>query len=632
FTTSSPTFKPKEPTFQVALDVLSLTPFYQEFLITTSVLAIYMHEFWATVTFQKQKIKFKINKSYSFDLETFRDMFQICLKVPGQKFVDPPFKEEILAFMSDLGYLGNIKTLSKESEAYKTYYAFATGKAIPKPKYVRRSVKEKTEQAPKASFGKRIKSTAKVTRSRKKKQIAEGLETLSEVALYEAEQMKLAIERSKTQLHSSQPSDDDDETSVSKDEDDDNQEDDDDQEDNDDQGDKDGRTDLDNDGDDFFYPKFLTHDQDERQDEEDSFDPRVQTPSHVETTDDEDNDEENQDVNVKGDELDEEETNEEDEGDELYRDGQQQYSSVSSGFISNMLNPSPDTSIDSIFNLNTESTSLVDVPVTTNVEPPLLSAITLSSPPTPLITHLQQTPVPALATVPSSSLQDLPNFGSFFGFDDRLKTLEIDFSEFKQTNQFAKAVSSIPSIVDLYLANKMNEAIKIADQVKEQVKAQVSKILPKIKKIVNEQLEAEVLTRSSNASKTSHAVAANLSELKLKKILIDKMESNKSIHRSNEQNNLYKPLVEAYKSDKLILDTYVDTVTLKRRRDDEDTARSNRGSKRRRVGKELESTSVPKDKTSKTTGKSTEGSKSHHKSTGESAQAKEPMHTAKDLE
>ncbi|GKD49662.1 hypothetical protein Tco_1278638, partial [Tanacetum coccineum] len=52
-------------------------------------------------------------------------------------------------------------------------------------------------------------------------------------------------------------------------------------------------------------------------------------------------------------------------------------------------------------------------------------------------------------------------------------------------------------------------------------------------------------------------------------------------------------------------------------------------SKRRRAGKEPESTSTPKEKTSKTTGKSTEGSKSHYKFAGESAQVKEPMHTAK---
>ncbi|GJS77194.1 hypothetical protein Tco_0727075, partial [Tanacetum coccineum] len=96
-------------------------------------------------------------------------------------------------------------------------------------------------------------------------------------------------------------------------------------------------------------------------------------------------------------------------------------------------------------------------------------------------------------------------------------------------------------------------------------------------------------------------------------------------------------MVDAYESDKLILDTYEDTVSFKRCRDDEDkdeepSAGSNWGSKRRRAGKELESTSAPKEKTSKTTGKSTEGSKSYHKSAGEYAQAKEPMHTAKDLE
>ncbi|GJY68732.1 hypothetical protein Tco_0471714, partial [Tanacetum coccineum] len=100
---------------------------------------------------------------------------------------------------------------------------------------------------------------------------------------------------------------------------------------------------------------------------------------------------------------------------------------------------------------------------------------------------------------------------------------------------------------------------------------------------------------------------------------------------------LYKALVDAYKSEKLILDTYGDTVSFKRRRDNEDkyeepSARSNWGSKRKRAGKEPESTNAPKEKTSKTIGKSAEGSKSHHKSAGKSAQAEEPMHTTKDLE
>nr|GEY73074.1 hypothetical protein [Tanacetum cinerariifolium] len=154
----------------------------------------------------------------------------------------------------------------------------------------------------------------------------------------------------------------------------------------------------------------------------------------------------------------------------------------------------------------------------------------------------------------------------------------------------------------------------IKEQVKEHVKVQVSKILSKIEQIMNEQLEDEVLTRSSNSSKTSYAVAADLSEMDLKKILIEKMEGNKSIYRSNEQRNLYKALVKAYEFDKIILYTYGDTVALKRRRDDdadkdeEPSAGSDRGSKRRREGKELQSASAPKEKATRTTGKSTQGS------------------------
>nr|GEZ35988.1 hypothetical protein [Tanacetum cinerariifolium] len=173
----------------------------------------------------------------------------------------------------------------------------------------------------------------------------------------------------------------------------------------------------------------------------------------------------------------------------------------------------------------------------------------------------------------------------------------------------------------------------IKEQVKEQVKVQVSKILPRIEQTVNEQLEAEVLTRSSHSSKTSYAVAFDLSEMKLKKILIEKMEGNKSIQRSDEQRNLYKALVEAYKSDTIILDTYKETVTLKRRREDDADkdegpfAGPDRGSKRRREGKEPESASDPIETAIRSAGRSTQGTKSRQASTSESATAEEPMQT-----
>ncbi|GJU73784.1 hypothetical protein Tco_1265189 [Tanacetum coccineum] len=438
----------------------------------------------------------------------------------------------------------------------------------------KKQVESDKAKTPPATKGKRLKTTAKVTKASMKKQPTQGLETLSEVALTEEEQMRIVTKRSLTEYHSSHTSgsgagegtcvtpgvpdvpkygsddeqiycksssdeDDDAESENDDDNDDTDNQDDDGQEydkhDDEEQGDDDEQTNSDNDGDDFVYPNFFTHDEEDK--EEDSFDPRVQTSSHVESINYEDSDKEIQDANVEGNKMNEEETNEEAEVDELYRDvnvnlegrdtemtdsprtivqttqviedthviitlvnpeGQQQSSSVSTGFVSNMLNPILDTCIDSLFNLNTKSTSLVDVPVTTITEPPLISATTLPPPPTPFITHLQQTPVPTPPTVPSSSLQDLPNFGSLFGFDHRLKTLENNFSKFNQTNQFAVAVSSIPEIVDVYLANKMHEAIKTvvqlqSDRLKDEAQTKnadfINKLDDNIKKIIKDQVK-----------------------------------------------------------------------------------------------------------------------------------------------
>nr|GEV37164.1 hypothetical protein [Tanacetum cinerariifolium] len=179
----------------------------------------------------------------------------------------------------------------------------------------------------------------------------------------------------------------------------------------------------------------------------------------------------------------------------------------------------------------------------------------------------------------------------------------------------------------------------IKEQVKDQVKEQVSRILPRIKQSVNAQLKAEVLTRSSYSSRTFDAVAADLYEMELKKILIKKIEGNKSIQRSDEQRNLYKALVEAYEADKIILDTYGETVTLKRRRDDDDadkdegpSAGPDRGSKRRREGQEPESTSAPSETPTRSAGRSTTRSRSRQASASEYAFAEEPVQTTSQME
>nr|GEV82517.1 retrovirus-related Pol polyprotein from transposon TNT 1-94 [Tanacetum cinerariifolium] len=572
------TFKPKEPTFQVALDVLSLTPFNPAFLISTNVFAIYMHEFWATKfkdpLFGEEILAFIRNLGCSdnmkslFDAKvetlpqpwrTFRTIINKCLigKVTGndllclsraqilwgmyyQKNVDyvylrwedsvyqiknkevkknkdmyyPRFTKVIINhFMSKdqsilrrnkvdwtmanddlilttMRFIPKHETIQKygailpdtltnqamkKSDAYKTYYDLATGKAIPKPKYVRRSTREKTVQAPKASPG------------------------VLDVPIYGSDDEQIS---------------------------------------------------------------WKSNDDEDEYDQDDD------------NVDDEDHDGDN----VEEEKLDEEKTNEEEEVNELYNDVninlegrdtkmtdallanvqatnviedthvimtvvtlevQQQSSSVSLGFFSNMLNPNTNIGIDSILNLNTESTSLVDVPVTTNDEIPPSSVTTLPPPPIPLIHNVQ---------------------------------------------------------ADL----KMKLKLKMKT--------------------------SSVKTHSSDEVKTSHAVAANLSELELKKILIDKMESNKSIHQPVHQKTLYKALIDAYETDKVIQKIYRDTVTFKRRRDDEDevkepSAGSNRGSKRRRSGKEPESTSAPKKKTSKSTDSSKEGSKCKTRSIYKFAQA-----------
>nr|GFC36444.1 hypothetical protein [Tanacetum cinerariifolium] len=151
-----------------------------------------------------------------------------------------------------------------------------------------------------------------------------------------------------------------------------------------------------------------------------------------------------------------------------------------------------------------------------------------------------------------------------------------------QTDQLQDSIERANNEFLSTIDDNMKKIIK--EQVKSQVQAQVTRIFPRIKESVNAQLEAKVLTRSSHSSKTSYAVAADLSEMKLKKILIDKMEGNKSIQQSDEQRNLYKALVEAYDADKTILDTYGESTILKRRQEDDDqegpSAGSDRGSKR----------------------------------------------------
>nr|GEU66118.1 hypothetical protein [Tanacetum cinerariifolium] len=236
--------------------------------------------------------------------------------------------------------------------------------------------------------------------------------------------------------------------------------------------------------------------------------------------------------------------------------------------------------------------------------------------------------------------------------DDENPFFSLKDYEEQDEDQFAEAVSSVLSIVDNYLASKLKEEVNVAVRlqsnklkeefeaesqefinqldstmkkiIKEQVKAEVSKIMPQIKNYVIQSLGAEVLVRSTNQPQTSYAVAASLLDFELKKILIDKIETNESINRLDIQRNLYNALVESYNIDKYILSTYGDVVTLKRGRDDQDkdedpSVGSDRETKRRKSSKDVEPSKGLNSKESKSSS-SSKGTQSQHKSSDQGRQ------------
>nr|GFB91478.1 hypothetical protein [Tanacetum cinerariifolium] len=200
------------------------------------------------------------------------------------------------------------------------------------------------------------------------------------------------------------------------------------------------------------------------------------------------------------------------------------------------------------------------------------------------ITTSSEAPIPS-KTIPSIILKNLPMLNSSFRFNKRLRSLETSFFEYRKTNPFVDAVSAIPDIVHQYMTHQIMEAVREAvqihtDRLQDSLQRENDECLHNIdenmKKIIKGQVKSQV----------KEQVSPDLSEIELKKILIEKMEGNMSIQRSDEQRNLYKALVEAYDADKAILDTYGESTILKRRREDDDqegpSAGSDRGSKRQK--------------------------------------------------
>nr|GEW30851.1 hypothetical protein [Tanacetum cinerariifolium] len=475
--------KSKESTLQLVYDVLRLSPFFKAFQMD--------------------------NKKHIVNLESFREMLHICPRLPHQPFVEPPFEEEILAFLWFLRHNGLIRKLTdvehkdtkKSNVMYYPrftkviiHYFMSKDPSIPRRNkvnwhYVRDdhmfsmiklvSRYQNTQQfgalppieltnddirnsnAYKEYYAVAIGATppkpkASVWKTRSSSDTTiTPLTTAAGPRLTTSEKGKQAAKASKANSLSALSEEGSDDRQAFDEE-------------------------------EFIHPSLSTHAKEETRDEE-SFDPISKTPKN---SDGEGTREENIGINAGR----EEGHDEEEDEDELYRDininqgrgiqmtqefkdshvtltpvnpdGQQQSSSMSLQFVTSMLNPTPNAGMESIFET----------------------------------------------------------------------TLQIDW---------------------------MNEAVKVAiqiqfDRLHDEAQADNDEFL----KNIDENMQRSLRRRSKNKSR-----------------------------------NLYKALVEAYKSDKIILDTYRETVTLKRRRDDEadkdkePSAGSYRGSKRRREGKDHESQS-----------------------------------------
>ncbi|GJX17999.1 hypothetical protein Tco_0218831 [Tanacetum coccineum] len=157
--------------------------------------------------------------------------------------------------------------------------------------------------------------------------------------------------------------------------------------------------------------------------------------------------------------------------------------------------------------------------------------------------------------------------------DDEEEQEEDDEDEEEISDQLGNAHHQIiKQLMKLMnLGSKMKEAVDVAIQLKSN----------KLRE------EAQAENQEFLNSLCSNLIASSLSELELKRILMDKMEENKSIDRSDVQKNLYNALVEAYTINNDLLSSYGD-----------------------RSSKEAESSKEPTRKESRTTSSSKGASRS----------------------
>nr|GEY34610.1 hypothetical protein [Tanacetum cinerariifolium] len=499
----------KESTLQVVYDVLRRSLFFKAFLVTADVPEIYMEmlhisprvpsQSFDELPFEEEILDFLRFLGHSSQIKTLSDVNINKLFQPWRSFAAvinkcltgkssgfDSFRDDILFSTikvvsrhqntQQYGAILPIELTSEDirnTKAYKEYYACATGEVAPKPKASARRKKggfDSSTTPPTVVASPRLITTVvaapKLTAAAKGKQPARATSLYDplEVERTEAEQLKIVLRRSRQETHISQhggsstdegtgsrpgvpnvPSDDleeelswksfddedvDEQTKGREesegDKTDENADDDDEEETT-----KIGEQEIvesDKDDDEATESDKERKDEEIREQDKESFDLIPRTPEEDE---DDDNNEEDQGLRIS----EEERIQEEEDAEELYRDSDaQQESSSTSSFMTNLLNPITDLGLESLFTTGSTTVTPIPSPQST-MTPSIISTFTSAS-------QLPTSP----AQIPSLDLQSLPTFTSVFRFEDRVKSLEDNFS-------------NIPGIVNQYMHQQMPEPI-----------------------------------------------------------------------------------------------------------------------------------------------------------------------------
>ncbi|GJX00444.1 hypothetical protein Tco_0184357, partial [Tanacetum coccineum] len=296
----------------------------------------------------------------------------------------------------------------------------------------------------------------------------------------------------------------------------------------------------------------------------------------------------------------------------------------------------------------TQAPTLLTIPVSVITKSsPVLTNIPQSSQtctPPPILTT--PTPPPTIETI--NSLSTLPDFASIFRFNDRITTLEKEVAKLKKDPLHTQLTTLVNEHLDTRFGETREEFMNFFSEsltaiIKEQVKDQLPQILPNevsnfappvIEKLIKESRDEVTLAKVSSQPHSIYEAASTLTEFELKKILLDKMEKSESYLATPKHRDCYDSLKKSYDLDKDFFFSY-DVYSLKRSREDKDkdedpSARSDRGLNKRKLSKDAEQTTGPKKKDS--TSGSSKGTKSQPKSSGKSVQSEEPVFEVADYD